>query len=123
MTRYLCKIEGLEHQKGALYQSISDNPALDDSTRLLFRGTFGPGPSDVDPVALIVDARAAEKRSQAPSSVEPQNLLERDYEQRYGAALSCFVEINLIIFQCTIAFMTTMVGLPQKLLSTRTTPI
>ena len=98
LTKYLCKIEGLEHQKGALYQSLSDNSPLDDSTRFLFRGTPGPGPSDVDPVALLVDTRAVEKRSQASSSVESQKLLERVYEQRYGAALSCFVENNLINF-------------------------
>ena len=98
LTKYLCKIEGLEHQKGALYQSLSDNSPLDDSTRFLFRGTPGPGPSDVDPVALLVDTRAVEKRSQASSSVESQKLLERVYEQRYGAALPCFVENNLIIF-------------------------
>ena len=65
---------------------------MGDSTRLLFRGTTGPGPSDVDPVALIVDTRAAEKRSQSSSSVESQELLERDYEQRYGAAPSRVVE-------------------------------
>ena len=96
--KYLVKIEGLEHRKGALYRSLSDNTALDDSTRLLFRGTPGPGTSDVDPVALIVDTRAAEKRSQASTSVESRKLLERDYEQRYGAALSHFVENNLTIF-------------------------
>ncbi|KIJ92417.1 hypothetical protein K443DRAFT_685274 [Laccaria amethystina LaAM-08-1] len=83
LTKYLCKIEGLELRKCALYQSPSDKTALDDSTRLLFRGTSGPGPSDVDPVALIVDVRAAEKRSQALNAVESQELLERDYEQRY----------------------------------------
>ena len=90
LTRYLCKIEGLEHRQGALYKSLSDNTALDDSTRLLFRGTPGPGPSDVDPVALIVDTRAAEKRSQASSLIESQELSERDYEPRYGAPPSCF---------------------------------
>ena len=112
--RYLCKIEGLEHQKGALYQSLSDNTPLDDSTQLLFQGTSGPGPSDIDPVALIVDTCAAEKRAQASSAVESQELMERDYEQRYGAAPSHFVENNLTKFQCTIAFMTMMVGLSQK---------
>ena len=94
-----------------------------NSTRLSFRGTPGPGPSDVDPVALIVDTRAAEKRSQASSSVVSQELLEQDYEQRYGAALSLVVEIYLISFQCTIAFMTMMVGLSQKHLSTRAIPL
>ena len=100
LMKCLAKIEGLEHRKGAfkLYRSLSDNTALDDSTRLSFRETPGPGASDVDPVALIVDTRAAEKRSQASSSVEPRELSEREYEQRYGAALSCFVENNLTNF-------------------------
>ena len=98
LTRYLCKIEGLEHRKGALYQSLSDNTPLDDSTRLLFRGTSGPGPSGVDPVALIVDTGAAGKRSQASSSVEFQKLSEWDYDQRYGEGLLCFVKNNFIIF-------------------------
>ncbi|KIJ95559.1 hypothetical protein K443DRAFT_11279 [Laccaria amethystina LaAM-08-1] len=80
LTRYLCKIEGLEHRQGALYQSLSDNTALDGSTRLSFRGTPGPGTSAVDPVALIVDTHTPEKRSQASGAVE---LMERDYEQRY----------------------------------------
>jgi hypothetical protein len=98
LTRYICKIEGLEHRKGVLYQSLSDNTALGDSTRLSFRGTTGPGASDVDPVGLIVGTRAAEERSQASSAVESQELLERDYEQHYGADLSCFIENNLINF-------------------------
>ena len=87
LTKCLCKIEGLEHRKGALYQSLSDQTALDDSTRLLFRGTLRPGPSDVDPAVLVVDTHAAEKRSQVSSSVEveSQKLLGWDYEQRYGA--------------------------------------
>ena len=96
--KYLVKIEGLEHRKGALYRSLSDSTALDDSTHLLFRGTPGPGTSDVDPVALIVNTRAAEKRSQASSSIELRKSLEQDHEQHYGAALSHFVENNLTNF-------------------------
>ncbi|EDR15490.1 uncharacterized protein LACBIDRAFT_301924 [Laccaria bicolor S238N-H82] len=83
LTRYLCKIEGLNHRSGVLYQSLSDTAALDDATRLLFRGTSGPGPSDVDPVALIVDTRSAEKRSPASSSAESQELLEWKFQQHY----------------------------------------
>jgi len=75
-----------------MYQSLSDNTALDDSTRLLFRGTPGPGPSDVDPVALIVNTHAAEKRSHASSTTQSQELFERDYEQHYGEALSHFAQ-------------------------------
>ena len=122
LKKCLVRIEGLQHRKGALYRSLSDSTALDDSTRLLFRETPGPGASDVDPVALIVDTRAAEKRSQASSSVESRKLLERDYEQRYGAALSHFVENILINFQCTIAFTTMIVALSQKRLSMGTIP-
>jgi len=76
--------------------------------------------NDADPVALIVHTHAVENRSQALSSVELQELLEQDYEQRYGAALSCFVENNLINFQFTITFMTMMVGPSQKCLFART---
>jgi len=123
LTKCICKTEGLEHRKGALYQSLLDNTALEDTTHLLFQGTPGPGPSDVDPVVLIVDTRAAEERSQASSSVELQELFQWDYEQCYGAALSHFVENNLINFQCTIAFTTMIVGLSQKRLSTRTIPL
>ena len=123
LTKCLVKIEGLEHRKGALYRSLSDSTALDDSTRLSFRGTPGPGASDVDPVALVVDTRAAEKRSQALSSVESGKLLEQDYEQRHGAALSHFVENNLTNFQCTIASTTMIMVLSQKHLSMRTIPV
>ena len=61
--------------------------ALDDSIRLSLQGTTGPGASDLDPVALVVDKRAAERRSKVTRAVQPRELLERDYEQRYGAAL------------------------------------
>jgi len=65
--------------------------ALDDSTHLLLRETTGPGISDLDPMALVVDKRAAEKRSQVTSAVEPEDLFEPNYEQRYGAALLCVI--------------------------------
>ena len=42
LTKCICKLEGLEHRTGALYQSLSENTALEDSTRLLFQGTPGP---------------------------------------------------------------------------------
>ena len=61
--------------------------ALDNSIPLSFQGTTGPGASDLDPMALVLDKRAAERRSQLTSAVQPRELLERDYEQRYGAAL------------------------------------
>ena len=42
-------------------------------------------------MALIVDKRAAERRLKVTSVVESQELYERDYEQRYGAALLCVI--------------------------------
>ena len=65
--------------------------ALDDSIRLSLQGTTGPDASDLDPMALVVDKRATEKRSQVTRAVEPQELFEHDYEQRYGAAVLCVI--------------------------------
>ena len=64
---------------------------LDDSIHLSLGGTTGPGASDLDPMALVVDKRAAERRSQATSTVELQELFEWDYEQRFGEALLCVI--------------------------------
>ena len=77
--------------------------ALDDSIHLSLRGTTGPGASDLDPMALVVDKRAAERRSQVTSAAESQELCERDYEQRYGAALLCILEYephNFSVYYC-----------------------
>ena len=62
---------------------------LDGSIHLSLRGTTGPGASDLDLLAMVFDKRAAEARSQATNVVEPQELLECDYEQRYSEALLC----------------------------------
>ena len=59
--------------------------------RLSLQGTTGPGASELDPMALVVDKRAVERRSQVTSAIQPQELLERDYEQRYGAGLLCII--------------------------------
>ena len=65
--------------------------ALADSIHLSLWGTTGPGASDLDPMALVVDKSAAERRSQVTNAVEPQELFESDYEQRYGEALLCVI--------------------------------
>ena len=85
--RYLCRIEGVALQNCVLYQSLSEMVVLNNSTHISLRETTGPGASDIDPVALVVDKRSAEKRSQVESAVESQELIERDHEQGYGAAL------------------------------------
>jgi len=82
--RLLCKIESLALQNCILFQSLSEMTALDDSVRLLLQGTTGPDTSDLDPMALVVDKRTAERRSQVMSAVELRELFESDHEQRYG---------------------------------------
>ena len=67
---------------------------LDNSTHISLRETTGPGASDIDPVVLVVDKRGAEGRSQVTSPVESQDLSERDYEQRYGAALQLYYVLS-----------------------------
>ena len=89
--RYLCKVEGLAGQNCILFQSLSEITALDDWIHLSLQETSGPGASDVDPMVLVVDKRASEGRSQVTSVVQPRELSERAYEQRYGAALLCII--------------------------------
>ena len=91
LMRYLCKIEGLAFKNCILFQSLSETTALNDSIHLSLQSTTGPGASDLDPMALVVDKGAAERRSQVTSAVQSQELLECDYEQRYGAALLCVI--------------------------------
>ena len=66
--------------------------ALDDSIHLSLQGTTGPGTSEVDPMVLVVDKCAVERRSQVMSVVQPRELLKRDYEQHYGAALLFIIQ-------------------------------
>ena len=61
--------------------------ALNDSIHIPLRATTGPGTSDLNPMALVVDKRPAQRRSQVTSAVGSQKLFNRDYEHRYGAAL------------------------------------
>ena len=81
LKRYLCKIEDLASESCTLYKSLSENKALEDSIRLSLRGTPGLGSSVDDPLALV---SSNERQSQVESSAVSQELLERDFEQRYG---------------------------------------
>ena len=91
LMRYLCKIEGLALQNCILFQSLSEMATLDDSIHLSLQGTAGPGTSDLDPMALVVNTRAVEKKSQVTSTVQPRQLFECNYEQYHGAALLCLI--------------------------------
>ena len=89
--RYLCQIEGIALQNCILFQSLSEMTTLDDLIHLSLQGTTGRGASDQDPMALVVDTRAVENRSQVMSTVQPRELFERNYEQYHGAALLCVI--------------------------------
>ena len=92
--RYLCRIEGVALQNCVLYKSLSEMAVLNNSTHISLRETTGPGASDIDPVVLVVDKRGAERRSQVMSAMEAQESFERDYEQRYGAALQLYYVLS-----------------------------
>ena len=68
--------------------------ALDNSIRLPLQETTGPGASDLDPMAMVVDKRAAERRLQVTSAAKPRELFERDYEERYGTAPLCVIRTS-----------------------------
>ena len=88
LKRYICKIEGVEGpEKVALYLSLSEKKPVDDSARLALKGSSGPGSSEVDPVVLVVDKGAVEKRPKSASNAGTSELPAWKTEQRYGAPL------------------------------------
>jgi hypothetical protein len=84
IKRHLFKVEGLSSENCTLYRSLSENASLEDSTRLSLRGTPGPGSSVEDPIVLVSN----DERQLRESSAASQELLERDFEQRYGTVHS-----------------------------------
>jgi len=70
--------------KGALYLSLSERKPLDDSARLALRGNSGPGSTSDDPVVLVVDKGAAEKRPRSASNAGSNELPAWKIHQRHG---------------------------------------
>ena len=59
---------------------------MDDSTHLPLRGENGPGSSEFEPMVLVVDSAALEKRSARGNTTESTQLFgEFDKERQYGA--------------------------------------
>ena len=99
---------------------------MDDSARLVLRGNSesgsGPGSSEVDPVILVVDKGAAEKRPNSASNVGSKTLPTWKAEQKYGA-FRCFI-LKILQFhaqQFITDFTTTIVKPFQKRRLTMTT--
>lgn len=86
LKKHIFRIERFElSTKSTLYSSLSDQAPVEDSARLVLRGTSGPGVSEVDPVVLVVDVSDAEKRLKV-TSVEAKDLVEWSSTRRYGAS-------------------------------------
>ncbi|KIJ97319.1 hypothetical protein K443DRAFT_681592 [Laccaria amethystina LaAM-08-1] len=68
IKRSLCKLEDLsEPDKALVFTPISSLAPKEDSTRLSLYAPFGPGLSEQDPIALVVES---EKRSEEVSQSE-----------------------------------------------------
>ena len=92
---YLCKIEGLEGSTPSLFESLSSDVAIADSTLIKLRGHLGLGASSRDPIVLVVGVAEAEKRSGTPGV--GNKLIENpdSSETRYSTSdISCVVVLN-----------------------------
>ena len=88
LKRYICKIEGVDSPETvALYLSLSEKKPVDDSARLVLKGSSGAGSSEVDPVVFVVDKGAAEKRPKSASNPGSNELPAWTIERRYGGPL------------------------------------
>ncbi|EDR06356.1 uncharacterized protein LACBIDRAFT_300531 [Laccaria bicolor S238N-H82] len=66
LKKHLCKIEGVAGSNAILFEALSDDAAIPDSTRLKLRGHLGLGVLSREPMALVVGAAEVEKRSSGP---------------------------------------------------------
>ena len=85
LKRYVCRIEGIEApEKCTLFLSLLEKIPIGDDTRLSLRAKSGPGLSELEPMALIVDTQACHKRSPAARKPPLERLDET--ATRYGAS-------------------------------------
>lgn len=85
LKKYVCRIEGFETaEKCTLFLSLEEKIPIGDDTRLPLRAKSGPGLSELEPMALIVDTRACHKRS--PASSKPLFEQFDETATRYGTS-------------------------------------
>ncbi|EDR06551.1 glycosyltransferase family 39 protein [Laccaria bicolor S238N-H82] len=71
VKKHLCKIEGLSGATGTtLFESLSSQTAVEETSRLSLRGSTGPGLSEDDPIVLVVGVQDVEKRLARTVSLE-----------------------------------------------------
>jgi len=94
IKKYLCKIEGLSGSNASLFESLSSDVAIADSTCLKLREHLGLGASSREPMVLVVGVAEAEKRSDAPR-VGNQLIESPDSrETRYSTSDICVVVLD-----------------------------
>ena len=94
IRRSLCKREGLsEPEKALVFAPLSSPAPKEDSARLSLYASSGPGLSEQDPIALVVEL---EKRTK--DVTQPEKLPERSdhTDIHYGKAFR-----HLLPKQCT----------------------
>jgi hypothetical protein len=85
LKRHLCSCEGFKAtEKCDLYRSLFEKTSVEDSTRIQLRGTDGPGPgiSESEPMALVIDA---EKRLSGKSMIAQVAAPKWQGKQRHSA--------------------------------------
>ena len=85
-----------------LFEALSSDAAIPDSTRLKLRGHLGLGVSSREPMALVVGVAEVEKRSSGPDP-QARELGENPDKTRYSMSkflLSFSVLIDFSILPC-----------------------
>ena len=124
VKNHLCKIEGLSAPTSStLFESLSSQTAVVESSRLAFGGYSGPGSSENDPIVLVVGVEEAEQR--LANTVQSERLPEAVLpEPRYGTFQNVIDNPCLLVsVQSIIASMTKMAHWhPRCLLIRKTHP-
>ena len=94
LKMYLCKIEGLAGSNANVFESLSSDVAIADSTRLKLRGNLGLGASSRDPMVLVVGVPEAGKRLNTPRM--GNKLVENPdtCETRYSTSDICVIVLD-----------------------------
>ncbi|EDR06319.1 uncharacterized protein LACBIDRAFT_329011 [Laccaria bicolor S238N-H82] len=70
LKKHLCKIEGMAGSNAVLFEAMSSDAAIPDSTWLKLCSHLGVGVSFCEPMALVVGIAEVEKRSIGPDQAE-----------------------------------------------------
>ena len=89
IKRSLCKFEGLlEPDKALVFTPLSSPVPKEDSAHLSLKAPLGPGLSEQDPIALVVES---EKRTEEVSQSEKLPEHSDDTPINYGKSCRCLL--------------------------------